>query len=110
MFVLNFKHKFSFSKHDEVVTAVTSASLSLLLQGPSEGPQKTPETSDTDRKQTKLEIVLNNKPAQQQPEAKRASYAEIKLSSPSTKEPPKTKGFRTEVSANLLLCLIPSHQ
>lgn len=94
--------------HLQWAYAIPSVSLSLLFQGPSEGTQKTPEVPDTDRKKTKLEIVLNNKqPAQQQqqPEggAKRASYAEIKLTSPSTKEPPRTPGFRSEVSEGLFV-------
>ena len=92
---------------------MSSASLSLILQGPSEGAQKTPEALDNDRKKTKLEIVLNNKQAakQQLPEggAKRASYAEIKLASPSTKEPPRTPGFRSEVSADLYVLASSLH-
>lgn len=72
----------------------------VFFQAPNKGTQKTPEATDTDRKKSKLEIVLNSKQPVQQPEegAKRASYAEIKLSSPSTKEPPRSGGFRSEVS------------
>lgn len=75
----------------------------VLFQGPGKETSKTPEVTDTDRKKTKLEIVLNSKQPAQQPEAgaKRASYAEIKLSSPSTKEPPRSGGFRSEVSEGL---------
>ncbi|XP_050733418.1 serine/arginine repetitive matrix protein 2-like isoform X7 [Eriocheir sinensis] len=70
-----------------------------ITKGPSKGAQKTPEATDTDRKKTKLEIVLNSK--QPEGDAKRASYAEIKLTSPSTKEPPRSGGFRSEVCATV---------
>lgn len=54
---------------------------------------------DADRKKSEMEIILNKKkPEEQDPKikSKRSSYAEIQLTSPTTKEAPKQE-FKTEV-------------
>ncbi|KAK8719269.1 hypothetical protein OTU49_014143, partial [Cherax quadricarinatus] len=68
-------------------------------------PQQTSqEAKDADRKKTKLEIVLNNKKADvPEPDTanKRASYAEIKLTSPTSKDTQKIPEYRSEVRHNV---------
>ncbi|XP_042229550.1 uncharacterized protein LOC121871386 isoform X3 [Homarus americanus] len=82
------------------IPVTTSTSGTSVPQGPGETTQKAQEAKDVDRKKTKLEIVLNNKkPDAQEPDLinKRASYAEIKLTSPTSKDTPKTQEYRSEV-------------
>ena len=47
-----------------------------------------------------MEIVLDNQQNKPEEANKRSSYAEIQITSPSSKEPPRTQEFKTEV-ANL---------
>lgn len=73
----------------------------IILQGPGETTQKSQEAQVADRKKTQLEIVLDNKKSDVQepdPANKRASYAEIKLTSPTAKDTPKTQEYKSEVS------------
>lgn len=64
------------------------------------GPADSHAVQEADRKKSQVEIVLNNKkPVTQEPDLanKRASYAEIQLTSPTAKEAPKPQEFRSEV-------------
>ncbi|XP_027231857.2 uncharacterized protein [Penaeus vannamei] len=82
---------------------VTTKTPTHTLEGT---PGRIPEQQkmlDADRKKSEMEIILNKKkPEEQDPKikSKRSSYAEIQLTSPTTKEAPKQE-FKTEVRHNV---------
>nr|XP_045612941.1 uncharacterized protein LOC123767354 isoform X2 [Procambarus clarkii] len=92
------------SSHEDISVNTTTLG-TFEQQGTAETNLNSQEAKDAERKKTKLEIVLNNKkPDVPEPDLanKRASYAEIKLTSPPTsKDTPKTQEYRSEVRHNV---------
>ncbi|KAK7070821.1 NUAK SNF1-like kinase 1 [Halocaridina rubra] len=77
---------------------VTSSAPGCSVQ---QAPASSQNTQEGDRKKSQVEIVLNNKKPEPDIANKRASYAEIQLTSPTVKEAPKPQEFMSEVRHNL---------